>query len=44
MFGSDWPVSLLASDYARTVTTMKTLVGENADVFGGVAARIYGLS
>src|SRR5712671_4994114 len=44
MFGSDWPVSLLASDYARTVTTMKTLVGENADVFGGVATRIYGLS
>jgi len=44
MFGSDWPVSLLASDYARTVTTMKTLAGENADVFGGVATRIYGLS
>ena len=44
MFGSDWPVSLLASDYARTVTTMKTLVGENADVFGGVATRVYGLS
>jgi L-fuconolactonase len=44
MFGSDWPVSLLASDYARTVTTMKTLVGENADVFGGTATRVYGLS
>ena len=44
MFGSDWPVSLLASDYARTVTTMKTLVGENADVFGGAATRVYGLS
>jgi L-fuconolactonase len=44
MFGSDWPVSLLASDYARTVTTMKALVGENADVFGGAATRVYGLS
>jgi len=44
MFGSDWPVSLLASDYARTVTTMKTLIGESADVFGGAATRVYGLS
>jgi len=43
MFGSDWPVSLLASDYARTVTTMKTLIGESADVFGGAATRVYGL-
>jgi L-fuconolactonase len=43
MFGSDWPVSLLASDYARTVTTIKALVGENAEVFGGTAQRVYGL-
>jgi L-fuconolactonase len=44
MFGSDWPVSLLASDYARTVTTMKALVGESEYVFGGTATRVYGLS
>jgi L-fuconolactonase len=44
MFGSDWPVSLLASDYARTVSTMKELVGEDDKVFGGAAARVYGLS
>jgi L-fuconolactonase len=44
MFGSDWPVSLLASDYARIVSTMKELVGENADVFGGTAARVYRLT
>jgi len=44
MFGSDWPVSLLASDYARTVNTLKALVGENAEVFGGTATRVYGLS
>ena len=44
MFGSDWPVSLLASDYTRVVSTMKELVGENADVFGGTAARIYRLT
>ncbi len=43
MFGSDWPVSLLASDYARTFTTMKALVGENTEVFGGTATRVYGL-
>ncbi len=44
MFGSDWPVSLLASDYARIVSTMKELVGESADVFGGTAARVYRLT
>jgi L-fuconolactonase len=44
MFGSDWPVSLLASDYARTISTMKELVGDDDNVFGGVAARVYGLS
>ena len=44
MFGSDWPVSLLASDYVRTVTTMKALVGESEYVFGGTATRAYGLS
>jgi len=44
MFGSDWPVSLLASDYAHTVTTMKALVGESEYVFGGTATRVYGLS
>ena len=44
MFGSDWPVSLLASDYARTVSTMKELIGEDANVFGDTATRVYGLS
>jgi L-fuconolactonase len=44
MFGSDWPVSLLASDYVRTISTMKELVGEDDYVFGGAAARVYGLS
>lgn len=44
MFGSDWPVSLLASDYPRVVATMKQLIGENTLVFGGTAARVYRLS
>lgn len=43
MFGSDWPVSLLASDYARTISTMKELVGEDDNVFGDTATRVYGL-
>jgi L-fuconolactonase len=44
MFGSDWPVCLLASDYARVVTTMRAIVGENDDVFGATATRVYQLS
>jgi L-fuconolactonase len=44
MFGSDWPVCLLASDYARVVSTMRAIVGENDDVFGGTATRVYRLS
>jgi hypothetical protein len=27
----------------KTVTTIKALVGENAEVFGGTAQRVYGL-
>jgi L-fuconolactonase len=44
MFGSDWPVCLLASDYARVVGTMRAIVGENDDVFGATATRVYRLS
>src|SRR3989475_4063727 len=43
MFGSDWPVCLLAADYARVVSTMKELVGENDNVFGATATRVYRL-
>jgi L-fucono-1,5-lactonase len=44
MFGSDWPVCLLASDYARVVNAMREIVGENDDVFGATATRVYRLS
>jgi L-fuconolactonase len=44
MFGSDWPVCLLASDYARVVSTMRAIVGESDDVFGATATRVYRLS
>jgi L-fuconolactonase len=48
LFGSDWPVCLLAATYADVVeaalTTMSGLdVTEQAAVMGGNATRIYGL-
>ena len=48
MFGSDWPVCLLAADYATVFTTAEHLVAglsrdEQAAVFGGTAATTYGL-
>ncbi len=48
MFGSDWPVCLLALEYARVVSLARTLTaglsdGERAAVFGGTAARVYGI-
>ena len=46
MFGSDWPVCLLASDYAGVLTLARTLTAglsgtERAAVFCGTAARVY---
>ena len=47
MFGSDWPVCLLASGYQRWVATAedllaKTSPAERGEIFGGTARRIYG--
>lgn len=39
MYGSDWPVSLLAVEYARTLS----LLGDDADVRGRTAIRTYQL-
>jgi L-fuconolactonase len=44
MFGSDWPVCLLAADYARVLATMRQIVGEDRGVFGENARRVYGLA
>ncbi|MER6910256.1 amidohydrolase family protein [Streptomyces sp. NPDC000594] len=49
MFGSDWPVCLLAAGYDRVLATARTLTGglstaERAAVFGEVARRVYRLS
>jgi L-fuconolactonase len=48
LFGSDWPVCLLRSDYERWVTTVETLAGElsrseQAAFWGQNAKRLYGL-
>ncbi|MFE2411735.1 amidohydrolase family protein [Kitasatospora sp. NPDC059408] len=48
MFGSDWPVCLVAASYEQVVHTAHELAEgleahERAQVFGGTAARIYGL-
>jgi L-fuconolactonase len=46
MFGSDWPVCLLASDYAGVLALARMLTAglsgaERAAVFYGTAARVY---
>jgi L-fuconolactonase len=48
MFGSDWPVCLLAADYPDVVELARDQAAalspaEQAAVFGGTAARWYGL-
>jgi L-fuconolactonase len=48
MFGSDWPVCLLAASYDRVVSTARELTAfltasERDAVFGGTAARVYGI-
>ena len=48
MFGSDWPVCLLASDYATVKSTLESLLGNPAGttyakIFGGNAIDFYQL-
>jgi L-fuconolactonase len=48
MFGTDWPVCTLASDYGRVADTAREILASlspsaKADVFGGTAARFYRL-
>ena len=44
MFGSDWPVCLLAASYPQVVDSIKSIIGDDENVFGGVAARVYRLA
>jgi len=46
MFGSDWPVCLLQSEYHRWLETVNDFIGELSEseksaIMGGNAARIY---
>lgn len=48
MFGSDWPVCLLACDYGKWFATAQHLASqlsanEQDQLFGGVAAKVYSL-
>jgi L-fuconolactonase len=48
MYGSDWPVMLLASDYARWYRTVTTAIAklskaEQERIMGGTAVEAYGL-
>lgn len=48
MYGSDWPVMLLAGDYVRWFSTVKQAVGklskaEQDRILGGTAVEAYGL-
>jgi len=48
LFGSDWPVCLLAATYEKVLVTARSLTaqlsaGERDQVFGGSARRVYAL-
>jgi L-fuconolactonase len=48
MFGSDWPVCLLAASYEQVIEAMRNAISElspseQAQVFGGNAVRVYRL-
>ena len=43
MFGSDWPVCLLAASYAQVLDALVQILGWDDQVFGGTAMRVYGL-
>jgi L-fuconolactonase len=49
MFGSDWPVCLVAASYARVLDALREALPplsptELDEVFGGTAQRVYGLA
>jgi L-fuconolactonase len=44
LFGSDWPVCLLAASYQQVVDLVRSVVGDDQNVFGDVAARVYRLT
>jgi L-fuconolactonase len=43
MFGSDWPVCLLAATYDEVIHSLRSIVGFDEHIFGGTAERVYSL-
>ena len=43
MFGSDWPVCLLAASYAQVMDAIRQVTGFDEEIFGGTARRVYRL-
>jgi L-fuconolactonase len=43
IFGSDWPVCLLAASYTQVMDTLQQIVGLDDAIFGETATRVYGL-
>ena len=43
MFGSDWPVCMLAATYAQVMDALRQIVGPDEAIFGATARRVYGL-
>ena len=43
MFGSDWPVCLLAASYDQVFDAIQQIVGLDEQIFGEAARRVYGL-
>ena len=44
MFGSDWPVCLLAASYSQVMDAMREITGLDDAIFGETAVRVYGLA
>ena len=49
IYGGDWPISELAGGYRRTWDALRTVLGglgerDTDAIFGGTAARVYGLA
>lgn len=44
MFGSDWPVCLLAATYDQVLDAVQQIVGLDDDILGDTATRVYGLA
>ena len=43
MFGSDWPVCLLAASYEQVFNLVREVAGDDEEIFGKTAERVYGL-